>query len=250
MLRRDVLCLPILAVVPRGPALVVWSGGRKVTPTSIDVYAEDNANTRFTVFVRMPRDRDDDVALELAGTRWTAETHGHDDTSSMAFVRVDRAAARRIAAALGTTAAERTPLDGGLRTTWRIPAVATTSGPINVTLRIDNAGPLTVGLAIGGRQRGPRDNRFSFAIANEPIIDAPDFGGLMYYAKLAPGDHAEVACDLRSWATLATPGRYVVTATYEGELAKDAEMPDGPRDSANLWDIAVTTQGTITIVRP
>jgi len=267
MLRRDFLALPILVAAPRGPSspLVVWNGvGHgarpnlparlfdKVTPTSVDVYAENNANTRFAVFVRMPRQNDDFVQfLELAGTWWVAEYRGHDDTGSMATFLVDRADARRIAAAVGTTAAERTRLDGGLRTTWRIPAIATTSNtPIKVTLRVDNAGPLTVGLAIGGRQRGPRDNRFSFYIPDEPIIDAPDFGGLMYYAKLAPGDHTEITCDLRSWAKLTTPGSYRVTATYEGELAKDAEMPNGPRDSANLWDIAVTTQATITIVRP
>ena len=160
----------------------------------------------------------------------------------------------RIAAAFKLPLHERSKLDDGLRYTWRIPPKATMdkTSPIPIVLRVDNAGKTTVGFMIGGRQRGPRDNRFSFVIARngKPLTpkDGPDFGGNGSYHALEPGKHIDVTCtDLRAWADLDVPGYYTIEARYEGELSKDGKFPSTSAERAQLWDIAATGQGSILV---
>ena len=123
--------------------------------------------------------------------------------------------------------------------------------PAIVTLVATNTGPTTVGFLIGGRQRGPRDNRFTFSVTRDgvvlPIKDGFDFGGLAYYKSLAPGERAEVSADLRSWVALDRPGRYTVAAAHETELSKDGQMPSYPDGAADVWTIAPTGQGAIVV---
>jgi len=122
---------------------------------------------------------------------------------------------------------------------------------VTVKLRVKNAGQTTLGFVVGGRQRGPRDNRFVFKVSRNgtpvAIKDAPDFGGISFYKALKPGEGHELAVDLRSWADLAIPGHYAVDVTYEGELAKDGVMPTTATDRKNLWDVALTGQGGILV---
>lgn len=104
---------------------------------------------------------------------------------------------------------------------------------------------------VGGRQRGPRDNRFSFTITRNgtpvAIADAPDFGGISFSKKLQPGDDHELTVDLRSWAALDAPGHYAVDVTYEGELTKDGVMPTTATDRKHLWDVTLKGQGGILV---
>jgi hypothetical protein len=214
---------------------------------SID--SRTNDNSRFRVRVDTgPLADDATPSLRYSGGTLGNASSSRDRTSTSLWFDVDRATAQILARGWGTPLHERAPLDADLRYTWRFPTEVTRGSPITVTIVATNTGTHTVGFAVGGRQRGPRDNRFEFQVTRDgvslPIIVAPDFGGVMGYRALAPGDTVEVSADLRAWATLDRPGRYVVVATHETELTKDGTVQPG---QADLWDIAPRGQGAIVV---
>lgn len=226
----------------------------QLVPTSVDLIARDNASTEFSMWVVFPRQpADHDVLLSADGSWWQSESDGHDDGASQASFTFDRPTAERLARALGLPLHERHRLDDGLKTTWKIPARASTrpTDPITIQLRVRNGGKTKIGFVIGGRQRGPRDNRFVFTVTRngKPVAlkDAPDFGGLSYHKPLAPGEAAELSVDLRAWADLSTPGHYAIDVAYEGELARDGYSPSTPAEQANVWDIRLSGQGAILV---
>ena len=213
-----------------------------------------NDNQTFTFWVVLPLQHENDYQyLKVDNDWWSSNGTGRDSEGTKTTFQFDRATARRVADAFGIPLHERTKLDGGLRYTWRFPPKATMDkAPIPVVLRVENVGKTTVGFMIGGRQRGPRDNRFVFAISRNgkpvAIKDAPDFGGIGSYHKLEPGKHLDVTCaDLRAWADLDVPGYYTIEARYEGELSKGGMFPNTAADRAQLWDIAATGQGSILV---
>jgi hypothetical protein len=225
----------------------------QVTPTSITLTSSTNDNQTFHMWVVFPRQKDTDVFLGVDGEWFMSDSYGHDDTGSQASFQFDRATAVRLAKTLKLTLNERTKLDAGLQATWTIPARATTDkkAAIPVKVKVKNAGTTTIGFVIGGRQRGARDNRFSFTVSRNgkpvAIKDAPDFGGIMFYKKLGPGEEHELTVDLRSWADLATPGMYQIDVKYEGELTKDGVMPSTAAEQKNLWDVSLAGQGGILV---
>lgn len=280
MLRRAFLLVPLLAAVAHADAKAAWwlgdvvakpgpgtvtakrFGGAdapvklasKITPTETALIAQNNANTEFTLWVVFPRPKvEKEVLLQVDGTWFRSGGFGHDDTGAQASIQLDRASALRVAKALGRPLHERTELGAGLEATWTFPPVVSLNarGPITVRLRVKNAGAKTVGFAIGGRQRGARDNRFEIKVTRNgkpvAIKDAPDFGGLMQYKPLKTGETADLSIDLRSWADLDAPGQYQIEAVYQGELAKDGVMPTTAADRKNLWDVSLAGQGSILV---
>lgn len=282
MLRRSFLALPLLAatasadnkaapawwlgdVVAKaapgtitaarfGAKPVVAKLANKVVPREVTLTGHDNANTEFTMWVVFPRQKvEKDLFLFADGAWFTSGGYGHDDTGSQASFQLDRPTAERLARALRIPLNERTKLDAGLQATWVFPPSLNINakGPVLVKLRVKNAGAATIGFAIGGRQRGARDNRFEFRISRNgapvAIKDAPDFGGIMFYKVLKTGEEHELSVDLRSWADLSLPGHYQIDAVYGGELAKDGVMPSTAADRKNLWDVSLTGQGGILV---
>ena len=225
----------------------------KVTPKSIDITSVKNDNSQFTMWVVFPRHKDTDVLVNADGLWLVSESYGHDSTASQASFLLDRATAQRMAKALGVPLHERAELGEGLEASWSFPAKASSlnKDPVPVKLVVKNAGKTTVGFVIGGRQRGPRDNRFSFSVSRNgtplKISEAHDFGGISYYKALKPGESADLSVDLRSWADLSLPGHYQIDARYEGELAKDAKMPQTAAERRHLWDLTLLGQGGILV---
>lgn len=224
-----------------------------VKPKTVDLIAANNTNTEFTMWVVFPKMRDADVVVWAAGTWLVSDSYGHDDTGSQASFRLDRATAQKLAKAFSVPLNERSKLDDGIEASWSFPAKASslTTDPVTVKLVVKNVGKMTVGFVIGGRQRGPRDNRFSFSVSRNgapvKIIDAPDFGGISYYKALKPGESTDLSVDLRSWADLSLPGHYQIDARFEGELAKDGKMPSTPAEQKNVWDLTLLGQGGILV---
>ncbi len=280
MLRRAFLALPLLVATASADTRPAWwlgdvvaKPGRgtitaarfgaadvaakvvtKVVPREVTLTAHDNANSEFTMWVVFPRPKvEKDLFLNADGGWFTSGGYGHDDTGSQASFQLDRVTAVRIGKALGIPLHERTKLDAGLTATWLFPPTVSMNakGPIPIKLRVKNAGAPTIGFALGGRQRGPRDNRFEFKISRNgspvAIKDAPDFGGIMYYKALKTGEENELTVDLRSWADLSAPGHYQIDVVYQGELAKDGEMPNTAADRKNLWDVSLAGQGGILV---
>ena len=227
--------------------------GAQVTPRSIDITSFKNDNSEFTMWVVFPKQADSDVFVNADGLWLVSESYGHDSTGSQASFVLDRATAQRMAKALGVPLNERARLDDGIEATWSFPAKASAlnQDPVTVKLVVKNAGKTTVGFVIGGRQRGPRDNRFSFSVSRNgtpvKIIEAHDFGGISYYKALKPGESADLSVDLRSWAELALPGHYQIDSRYEGELAKDGKMPQTAAERRDLWDLTLLGRGGILV---
>lgn len=227
----------------------------KVKPRAMTLLSQRNDNQRYTLQVDLPKQKAGVWQfLELDGVYYQADSTGGDDRSSMATFVLDRATAARAAAAFGLPMLHRTQIDQGLRYRWTIPATVsvTSTAPVPAVLHVENVGNTTVGFLIGGRQRGPRDNRFSFVVTRDgapvPIKVAHDFGGPGHYKVLAPGDRVDVTCaDLRAWFDLDQPGHYAIEAAYEGELVKDGKMPNSAAERANLWDIRAVGQAGIVV---
>lgn len=280
MVRRTFLALPLLCALAHADGKPAWRLGDRaekpgrgtvtvkrlgasdvtvrlaepVTPREVTLISADNANSLFTLWVEFPRPKvEKELFFGFDGSWFSSGGFGHDETGAQASIQLDRATAIRAAKALGKPLHERMKLDAGLEASWVFPPTVALNakGPVMVRLRVKNAGTPTIGFAIGGRQRGPRDNRFTFAITRngQPVAikDAPDFGGIMYYKPLKTGEGHELAVDLRAWADLSAPGHYQIDARYEGELAKDGVMPSAAADRANLWDVSLAGQGSILV---
>jgi hypothetical protein len=232
-------------------ALVVRLVDPDVAIRSASVYSITNDNSRFQIMLRTDSTHDQFPTLELGDRKLKANGYGGDSTGTFVDLQVDRADAAAIAAAFHVPLHERARLDADLRYTWRFPAQIDRSAPAIVTLVATNTGTAPVGFQIGGRQRGPRDNRFGFSITRDGVAlavkDAPDFGGLSYFKRLGPGESAEVSADLRGWVALDRPGRYVIIATHETDLSRAGEMPSYPDGAADVWTITPTGQGAIVV---
>ncbi|HEY1551171.1 MAG TPA: hypothetical protein VGG28_25250 [Kofleriaceae bacterium] len=232
-------------------ALVVRLVDPDVAIHSATIYSITNDNSRFEVTLRTDSTHDQFPTLVIGDRTLKANGYGGDSTGTSVDLQVDRADAAAIAAALGVPLHDRARLDADIHYAWRFPTAIRNGAPAIVTLVATNTGTAPVGFQIGGRQRGPRDNRFTFTVARDGValhvIDAPDFGGLSYFKRLGPGESAEVSADLRSWVALDRPGRYTITATHETDLSKAGEMPHYPDGAADVWTIAPTGQGAIVV---
>lgn len=245
---------PVGARQAKGAVAVVREGrpteyvrlGASVRVTAPAIFSTTNANDRFNVWVELPGQ---------AGQRWPylivdgavfmASSTGFDSTKSTATFDVARAEASRLAALWSIPMAERTRLDEGLRYEWRLGAAPRVGEALPVVLRISNQGTTTVRVMLGGRQRGVRDNRFSFAATLDgvplPVTDAPDFGGLSTNQRLSPGQSLEVrATDLGAWVTLTHAGALELRCHYDGELFPDTDdSGQWPGHAHEKWDVAV-----------
>ena len=223
------------------------------------VFSIDNANARFVVWAMIlpvPKGAWPYLVEDVDGsavTRMGTSVGGGDGDGSIttATFEVDATTALRLARDSGITANIRLPLDSGLTYAWSNPGGATRGKPVRIALRVTNGGTSTVRFAIGGRNDGPRDNRFSFRVRRDgrdvATIDATDFGGKMFGAKLAPGDHVDVETDLRKW--IDAPGAYDVDCEYAGELFPDNDdYARWPEHAAETWD--VTPRGSLRVIIP
>ena len=248
----------IIAKAEKGSILVAGRHIRlrnRATPREIVMLSDSNDNQSFLLWVVLPVQHENDYQYVRVGNDWwPSQGTGRDGQQTTTTFMLDRAAAQRVAAAFGIAVHERKKLDDGVRYTWRIPPTATLdkTAPLPVVLRIENAGKTMVGVTLGGRQRGARDNQFVFAIARNgtpvKIKDAPDFGGISTIKAIEPGKHHDVTCpDLRAWADLDVPGYYTIEARWESELTKDGKFSTTAVERADVWDIAATGQGAILV---
>ncbi len=223
------------------------------------VFSIDNANARFVVWAMiLPVPKGawpylvDDAAGSAVTRMGTSIGSGDGDGAiTTATFEVDATTALRLARDSGVAAALRAPLDTGLAYAWSTPGGAARGKPVRIALRVTNGGSSTVRFAIGGRNDGPRDNRFSFRVRRDgrevTTIDAPDFGGRMFGQRLAPGDHVDVETDLRKW--IDAPGAYDVDCEYAGELfPDDDDYARWPEHAAETWDVA--PRGSLRVIIP
>jgi hypothetical protein len=218
----------------------------------VHVFSSDNANARFTVWAMITEPPEDTWPYLLFDNEVrAASSTGGDNGVHTATFAVDAAFATKIARFTGVGAQLRSPLDEGLAYAWSTPTGARKGDPVKIRLRITNRGQRVVRTVLGGRDRGPRDNRFSFRVRKDghevAVKDAPDFGGLMHEEKLAIGAHLDVEADLRAWVD--APGVYDVDCEYGGEIYPDTDdLARWPEHAAEVWDI--TPRGSLRVIIP
>ncbi len=94
--------------------------------------------------------------------------------------------------------------------------------PVEVVMSVKNGGDRPFRLNKGGRQRGARDNRFSFDASQngETLPDVGDGrhrGGRSHIVTIKPGESHEITVDLRKWFALDRPGLVRVRGYYEAD---------------------------------
>ncbi|MCA9493542.1 MAG: hypothetical protein KC621_26605 [Myxococcales bacterium] len=223
--------------VASADGLFVGQGGvgRELPWSAVRLDPLNNGNTSYFLQFTVARFPDDqEVWLVHDGQRLVSNSRGGDAESwTVSFQLEDRATVDRLAAWLRMEVPERRRLGRGLRATWE-----RTQGTM-VRITLTNGGQAPVGVVVGGRNRGPRDNQFSFTVLRDgqplPVKEGFDFGGLSVVRALEPGGSTSVEADLLGWVDLVAPGSFVVRCRYEAELVPGPSFPDR-RDQ--VWDAA------------
>ena len=218
--------------------------GRAVRHRGATVFSIANRNDRYAAVVALAAVPTDPPMLAVAAGMVPARSWGSgfgDAGGGSVTYEVDRATADELCAAWRITRGDRVPLGDGLVGAWRPRAQPFLRGqPMELVLAVSQTSATPVAMTLGGRQRGARDNRFAFTVSRGglvlPIIDAPDFGGIMTYRVMARGDQVELVADLRAWATIDQPGRYKVTCRHAVELSPTIAGAPWPDHGHDTWD--------------
>jgi hypothetical protein len=211
--------------VPYGSMTTHVTLGRPFRARTLRLYSVANANDSYSLEIE-GRAPCPELAVVAGGTIIAASGSGSDRTHCSVSFRLDRAAADRTAAALGTPRLDRAPI--GERLQGRFVPTRTSykrGAPIEIKLVIANpAGAPEVDRQVGGRQRGPRDNQFDFRVWRNgvelPRIEAFDFGGVTGFAAIPPGGTVESSERLERWADVSAPGHYRIECSWETELVE------------------------------
>ena len=123
---------------------------------------------------------------------------------------------------------------------------------VTLVMTIRNVGETTVSFYDGGKQRGSRNNQFSFMAFRQAGVgpalpdtgDPKHFGGPMGIKRLAPGDVFTKEVVLTGWFKFAEPDTYGITAMYELGL-----LDEGDR-TRTLWDDFAVARCFVRVTAP
>ena len=195
------------------------------------VDSRDNLNQRFNVqfvtpFTANDRNQEDRTVLVLGNLRFRVRGGGADvPKESIYEFSVDSIEAAKAVAAFLKVQPFFRKHPGYRPSTGFHPAKELFTPGEKVTLRmtITNVGKENVRFMVGGRNRGQRDNQFSFSLIrdNKGVLDTGDpvnFGGISTPHRLKPGEAFEKEIDLDLWFDTSSPGVYGGTGTYALEF--------------------------------
>jgi hypothetical protein len=221
---------------------------RPLGGAELHLFSTANDNSRYRLSARWKGGPPSGVWLRLAGRVLPSSSTGHgSDGMANASFEIDRATATAAAAHFGLSRADRTELGAGLTADFQL------LGLSEVRLVLRNGGEQPVGVVVGGRNRGPRNNRFHFKVQRHgeamPGKEGHDFGGLSHVKVLAPGEELVLSEQLTRWADVGLPGDYAITASYHAELVPgEAGFPELPDEAHRTWDR--TFQGELALHAP
>ncbi len=244
-----------------GPGLEPVVNGSGFARLGVELAAADpaifsiaNANDCYAGLVELPKVPARASYITVSGGVVCARGWGTGFSGRLvgeANFEVDRALADELAKIWSVPRRDRTPIGTGVVGHFRPRAPLVVGAPMEIVLGVRNHGADAVGFLVGGRQRGPRDNRFAFVVQQNgkplPVIQAYDFGGLMSYRELKPGDALEVSADLASWVKIDSPGDCRVTCSYNTELVPAGTRPDWPDHGHEKWDLKVSETLDVTV---
>ena len=210
---------------------------RRVAPTRVWIVSERNDNARYLLRATLARSAAPAVIVLTEGVI-TASGSATSADSTEVYFRLSRAQAVAIGALLRAPLRDRAivgaPLEGHF-------SIARDVEGARVSLTVVNpAGAPRVQWQVGGRQRGPRDNRFRFRVWRDGVAlaerDGTDFGGPTGFVAIAPGGSTTVTAALERWVDASAPGHYRVECAYETTLADDGADPFDPEQRHRVWD--------------
>lgn len=226
---------------PPGGALKTFGGA---------VFSVANANDAYVAVMQLEVAPSDGPVLvlergrEISAESWGTGFGDAGAARGSASWRVDRARADEIARLWKVKRRDRVELGAGLVARWKPKGAFVVGKKLEIVVTLENGGRTPVWFNTGGRQRGARDNRFTFgataATGGAPlaVVDAPDFGGIGAVQALEPGKSLERVEDLAKWVTIDRPGAYRVSCRYELELTTGTEGGRWPDKGHELWDWA------------
>jgi hypothetical protein len=201
--------------------------------------ANDNARFQLELEVPRPADGYPPATLRRGTASWENDGQGGDASRWTVSFTLDRADAQALVGWIGGALRDRVPLGQGLVATFAH------AGGSRVSMTLVNRGEAGVGVQLGGRNRGPRDDQWAFVVQRDgvpvPPIEAFNFGGLSQITFLAPGASLTREVDAAGWADCAPRGRYVVACRWEASLVPGPSFPTEPHE---WWDAAF--EGTVS----
>ena len=215
----------------------------RIPPTRALLVARDNGNSQFALGVDYARTGScDEGVLRLGANAFAASSWGSSPEVCSFTFELTAPLATLAASVFRVTRQDRHPVAERVTGTFITPHASYRAGDtIEIVLTLLNPpGAPRVLRHAGGRQRGPRDNQFSFRITRDGVAVAPiegwDFGGISSYTPLDPGDNAGVRATLDRWGDISVPGRYVVECTYETQFSPDGARPYDDAQRGAIWD--------------
>lgn len=212
----------------------------RVRRASLSSTSNDNDRYRFTATVAAGRARS--VLVLLCDRRaFVAQSEGADARGRTVEFSIDQHCADAVSRATGAARLDRRVVGASVSARFAVSSRSFARGvSVDVALSIENpAGSPRVQRRVGGQQRGPRDNQFSFRVFRDgallPERPGPDFGGPTGFVALEPGAPAVLRAPLDRWADLSSPGLYRVECSYETELAPEETQPFDPAQRHLVW---------------
>ncbi len=225
--------------------------GKRIRPQRAVLFADDNANTEFQLLVWYRDGQASDEGILVLGTkRLPSSGYGSDSTSSNVDWQLFPDDAKAAAALFHVPRQERHPIATLVTGTFAPTQKTYTSGQaVEIVLTLAN--PATadaVKYTRGGRQRGPRDDQFSFVLTRNGVPLAPipafNFGGLSSMPELLPGGQAQISTPLAGWGDVTVRGHYVVDCQWESAFSPANVDPYDDQHRGDIWD--KTFSGPVT----
>lgn len=226
--------------IPYGSMTTHVTLGRAFRARTARLYSIANANDAYSLEID-GRPPCPELVVVAGGTIIAASGSGSDGRHCSISFRLDRAAADRMATALGTPRLDRALI--GERLAGRFVPTRTSyarSEPIQIRLVIANpAGAPEIDRQVGGRQRGPRDNQFDFRVWRNgvelPRIEAYDFGGVTGFSPIPPGGTVESSERLDRWADVSAPGHYRIECSWDTDLVEHGVSGFDAANRHRVW---------------
>lgn len=249
---------PGMAEVTEGTQRGQWaSPGPMIRPDRATLYSERNDNSAYVLDVRrrVPSRRAcEGGLLSLDGRLVVTSSYSVEDHACGLFFRIDRAMADLAATRLHLRRQDRSPVGESMVGAFHSDRehYASRGDDVVIVLTLANpAGAPLVRWQRGGRQRGARDNQWSFRITRDgqtvTPIDAPDFGGPTGFLDLGPGGQTEIRTSLAPWGDVTVPGRYVVECSFETVLMPEGAQPWTDASRGAMWDRTFTGRASFDV---
>lgn len=236
---------PGVVHMPYGSQTALVRLGRAIDlPARKELHAIDNANQRYRLWLiyearaRLP----DAAVLVVSGAAVALASVGRDSEKTFYELEVERGVADAIALRFAVPRSDRSPIGESVTGRFRaLPQVARAGEPIEIELVLENpAAAPAVQVQVGGRQRGPRDNRFELIVHRdgERLAELPgqDFGGPTFFTEIAPGGALTIRERVDRWADVRRPGHYRAECRYTTTLAEVGVDPWSAGNRARVWD--------------